>query len=226
MTVQADILVVDDELAVRRGCRSLLESAGYSVRTAREGSEALRKFAERRPDLVLLDVMMPGMNGTATCIEMRKQDPLLPILFFTAMPSDVGAVTGLGFGADDYIDKAKSPEELLARIAAALRRSEAIGAAGEALVLGAVTIDLGRQVFEGGGVSGEITRSESIMLRLLASERGRAFTHEELLAAERGEGYSGDERAVHSAVRRLKAKLGPAGELIASVYGVGYKLIR
>ncbi len=225
MSDKADILVVDDERAVRNGCRSLLENAGYTVRTARDGSEALRKFADRRPDLVLLDVMMPGMNGKFACAELRKADPLLPILLFTAMPSDVGAVDAFGFGADDYIDKAKSPEELLARISAALRRSAAMRGAKDVLVLGSVTVDLGRQTFEG-AASGELTRSEALILRLLASERGRAFSHEELLAAERGDGYSGDERAVHSAVRRLKAKLGPAGELIASVYGVGYRLIR
>jgi len=225
MSEKADILVVDDERVVRNGCRSLLENAGYTVRTARDGSEALRKFSDRRPDLVLLDVMMPGMNGKFACAELRKADPLLPILLFTAMPSDVGAVDAFGFGADDYIDKAKSPEELLARIAAALRRSAAMRGAKDVLVLGSVTVDLGRQTFEG-AANGELTRSEALILRLLASERGRAFTHEELLSAERGDGYSGDERAVHSAVRRLKAKLGPAGELVASVYGIGYKLIK
>ncbi len=226
MTVPSDILVVDDDRAVRRGCRTLLENVGYTVRTARDGSEALRKFSERRPDLVLLDVMMPGMNGTATCAEMRKLDPLIPILFFTAMPSDVGAVTALGFGADDYIDKAKSPEELLARIASALRRSAAIGDVRDMLVLGSVTVDLGHQTFDGGGERGVLTRGESIILRLLASERGKVFSYGELLAAERGEGYCGDERAVHSAMKRLKSKLGKAGELIANVYGTGYKLIR
>lgn len=225
MSAKADILVVDDERSVRSGCRSLLENAGYAVRTARDGSEALRKFADRRPDLVLLDVMMPGMNGRHACAELRRADPLLPILLFTAMPSDVGAVDAFGFGADDYIDKSKSPEELLARIAAALRRGAAMRGAKDVLALGSVTVDLGGQTFEG-AASGELTRSEALMLRLLASERGRAFTHEELLAAQRGEGYSGDERAVHSAVRRLKAKLGPAGGLVASVYGVGYKLIK
>ena len=122
-----DILLADDEPVVRKTYRALFEGEGYSVRTARNGEEAVAMFAERRPDLVLLDVMMPRMSGTAACAAIRGSDPLVPILFFTAMPSDVGAVRALGFGADDYIDKAKSPEELLARVASALRRSRAAG---------------------------------------------------------------------------------------------------
>ena len=121
MASRAEILIAEDEPSARRGFRALFEGEGYAVRIARDGEEALAKFREHRPDAVLLDVMMPKMNGIAACSEIRKSDPLVPILFFTAMPSDVGAVRALGLGADDYIDKAKSPEELLARVAAMVR---------------------------------------------------------------------------------------------------------
>ena len=224
-----EILLADDDPIARRGYRALLEGEGHSVRVARDGEDAVAKFAERRPDLVLLDVMMPRMNGIAACAEIRKADPLVPILFFTAMPSEAGLVRGLGLGADDYIDKAKSPEELLARVAAALRRASATSAArsnGDELALGGVTVDFAKMVARGDGVSAELTKSEALFLRLLASEPGRYFSFDEIFAALRGEGYVGDDNAVRCLVKRLKARLGRAGALIANARGVGYKLVR
>ncbi len=226
MAPRAEILVAEDEPSARRGFRALFEGEGYTVRTARDGEDAIAKFTERRPDAVLLDVMMPKMNGIAACVEIRKSDPLVPILFFTAMPSDVGAVRALGLGADDYIDKAKSPEELLARVAAALRRASAARPRADVVALGGVTVDLATMTASGDGVSAELTKSEALFLRLLASERGRCFSFDEIFAALRGEGYVGDDNAVRCTAKRLKAKLGRAGELIANARGVGYRLVR
>ena len=227
MASRAEILIADDEAAARRGFRALFEGEGYAVRTARDGEEALAKFRESRPDAILLDVMMPKMNGIIACAEIRKSDPLVPILFFTAMPSDVGAVRALGLGADDYIDKAKSPEELLARVAAVLRRASVIASdKRDKLSLGGVTVDFATMTASGDGVSEELTKSESLFLRLLASERGRCFSFDEIFAALRGEGYVGDDNAVRCIAKRLKAKLGRAGELISNARGVGYKLVK
>ena len=226
MVPRAEVLIAEDEPSARRGFRALFEGEGYAVRTARDGEEALAKFNERRPDAVLLDVMMPKMNGIAACAEIRKSDPLVPILFFTAMPSDVGAVRALGLGADDYIDKAKSPEELLARVAAVLRRASSARPHADALSLGDVTVDFTTMTAAGDGISEELTKSESLFLRLLASERGRCFPFDEIFAALRGEGYVGDDNAVRCIAKRLKAKLGRAGELIANARGVGYKLVK
>ncbi|MBQ2624771.1 MAG: response regulator transcription factor [Kiritimatiellae bacterium] len=224
---RAEILIAEDEPSARRGFRALFEGEGYAVRTARDGEEALAKFRESRPDAVLLDVMMPKMNGIIACAEIRKSDPLVPILFFTAMPSDVGAVRALGLGADDYIDKAKSPDELLARVAAVLRRASVIASdKRDKLSLGGVTVDFATMTASGDGVSEELTKSESFFLRLLASERGRCFSFDEIFAALRGEGYIGDDNAVRCIAKRLKAKLGRAGELIANARGVGYKLVK
>ena len=224
---RAEILIAEDEPSARRGFRALFEGEGYAVRTARDGEEALAKFRERRPDAVLLDVMMPKMNGIIACAEIRRSDPLVPILFFTAMPSDVGAVRALGLGADDYIDKAKSPEELLARVAAVLRRASVIASdKRDKLSLGGVTVDFATMTASGDGVSEVLTKSESLFLRLLASERGRCFSFDEIFAALRGEGYVGDDNAVRCIAKRLKAKLGRAGELIANARGVGYKLVK
>ena len=226
MVPRAEVLIAEDEPSARRGFRALFEGEGYAVRTARDGEEALAKFNERRPDAVLLDVMMPKMNGIAACAEIRKSDLLVPILFFTAMPSDVGAVRALGLGADDYIDKAKSPEELLARVAAVLRRASSARPRADVLSLGGVTVDFATMTAYGEGVSEELTKSESLFLRLLASERGKCFSFDEIFAALRGEGYIGDDNAVRCIAKRLKTKLGHAGELIANARGVGYKLVK
>ena len=226
MVPRAEVLIAEDEPSARKGFRALFEGEGYAVRTARDGAEAVAKFLERRPDAVLLDVMMPKMNGIAACAEIRKSDPLVPILFFTAMPSDVGAVRALGLGADDYIDKAKSPEELLARVAAVLRRASAARPRADVLSLGGVTVDFATMTASGGGISEELTKSESLFLRLLAAERGKCFSFDEIFAALRGEGYIGDDNAVRCIAKRLKAKLGRAGELISNARGVGYKLVK
>ena len=227
MASRAEILIAEDEPSARRGFRALFEGEGYAVRTARDGEEALAKFRESRPDAVLLDVMMPKMNGIIACAEIRKSDPLVPILFFTAMPSDVGAVRALGLGADDYIDKAKSPDELLARVAAVLRRANAMASpSADTLGLGGGGVDFATKTASGDGVSAELTKSEALFLRLLASERGRGFSFDEIFAALRGEGYVGDDNAVRCIAKRLKAKLGRAGELIVNARGVGYKLVK
>ena len=226
MASRAEILIAEDEPSARRGFRALFEGEGYAVRIARDGEEALAKFREHRPDAVLLDVMMPKMNGIAACEAIRKSDALVPVLFFTAMPSDVGAVRALGLGADDYIDKAKSPEELLARVAAVLRRASAARPRADVLSLGDVSVDFATMTASGDGVSAELTKSEALFLRLLASERGRCFSFDEIFAALRGEGYVGDDNAVRCIAKRLKAKLGRAGELISNARGVGYKLVK
>jgi DNA-binding response OmpR family regulator len=132
----------------------------------------------------------------------------------------------LGLGADDYIDKAKSPEELLARVAAVLRRASSARPRADVLSLGGVTVDFATMTASVDGISEELTKSEAHFLRLLASERGRCFSFDEIFAALRGEGYIGDDNAVRCIAKRLKAKLGRAGELISNARGVGYKLVK
>ena len=225
-----EILVVDDDVAVRKSYRFLFGGEGYAVRTARNGEEGLRLVAERRPDLVLLDVMMPKTNGIAVCQEIRRTDPRLPVLFFTAMPSDVSLVRGLGCGADDYIDKTRPPEEFLARVDAALRRVRRISE-GEAefrvLRLGGAEVDLERLTVVAEDEREEgLTKSEVQFLRLLSDKPGRVFSKDEIFAALRGEGYVGDDSALRSLVLRLRRKLGRGGNLIVSERGWGYRLMQ
>ena len=222
-----EILIVDDEAMVRKSFTALFASEGYAVRSARDGIDALAKFAERRPDLVLLDVMMPKKNGIATCEEIRKADPLVPILFFTAMPSDVSLVRGLGLGADDYIDKARSSEEFLARVRTALRRTKARNAAAETRTVSVrgVEIDFDTFIVSGKAIRARLTKGEADFLWLLNSSPGKVFGYDEIFDVLRGRDYVGDYHALQVMVLTLRKKIGPAGEAIRNERGLGYSLV-
>jgi len=213
----------------------MFESDGYEVATAKDGAEALAKFGAGRFDLVLLDVMMPRMNGLDACAEIRRRDALVPVLFFTAMPSEASAVKALGHGADDYIEKGRPPEELRARVRAALRRTDAYcdaardaggGAEAADLRIGGVRADFATLTIERDGETAPLTKSEALVLRLLAGSPGRFFSRDEILAAVRGEGHIGDDGALRVLVSRLKRKLGAAGGMIVNARGSGYKFLK
>ena len=197
-----EILVVDDELAIRKGLAALLEESGYSVRTARDGIAALGAVRASRPDLVLLDVMMPLMDGFAVCERIRQHDRDLPIVFLTAKDADEDQVRGLEVGADDFVSKGVDNAVLLARI----RKS----------------IERGRRL-AGNVAPDDLTKTEADIYRLLASEKGRYFPATEIFSAIRGEGYSGDEGNLRSHMSRLRGKL-PPDMSIAAIRGRGYAL--
>ena len=229
MRGMAEILLADDERTARASLKALLEAEGFAVATARNGDEAVAGFQARRPDLVLLDVMMPKKNGLAACGEIRALDAQVPIVFITAMPSDVSLVRGLGLGADDYIAKDRSPEELVARVRAALRRAAGACArpadAAERIRLGATEVDCGAMSARSEAGLAHLTRSEMLALRTLAAARGSVVAYEKFFEALGGAGYIGSDAAVSKLVRRLKAKLGRGGELIVSARGTGYRLL-
>ena len=197
-----EILVVDDELAIRKGLAALMTENGYSVRTARDGIAALRAVRVRRPNLVLLDVMMPLMDGFAVCERIRQHDRDLPVVFLTAKDADEDQVRGLEIGADDFISKYTDDAALLVRVRKALERSERL--------LGNAAPD-------------NLTKTEADIFRLLASEKGRYFSAMEIFSAIRGEGYSGDEGSLRSHICRLRGKL-PKGISLSSSRGRGYAL--
>ena len=198
-----EILVVDDELAIRKGLAAMLEGAGYSVRTARDGIAALGAVRARRPDLVLLDVMMPLMDGFAVCERIRQFDRDLPIVFLTAKDADEDQVRGLEVGADDFVSKSSDSAVLLVRIRKTLERAERL--------LGNVAPD-------------NLTKTEADIYRLLVSECGTYFTALEIFSAIRGEGYVGDEGNLRSHMSRLRSKL-PQGVTIDVMRGRGYALV-
>lgn len=226
----ATILIADDDRVARNSFKEIFEAEGYAVRLAKDGAEAVRKFAEESPDLLLLDVMMPRMNGLAACAEIRRSDSITPILFITSMPSEISLVRGLGMGADDYIDKARSPEELLARVGAALRKSAAYEAelfGKDMIVLGRVTVNLHRLLVTEAGSPRpvELTRYEALLLRALNEDRGKFVDNDRLFSRLHGEAYSGDVSRIRSIVCNVKKKLGPAGDMIVNNRSCGYMLL-
>ena len=228
--MNAEILIVEDERALRAGMKGLLSGEGYAVRTARDGEEALAKIAEKRPDLVLLDVMMPKMNGFRCCEEIRKADALMPVVFLTAKDSEADQVRGLGLGADDYVSKDAGEAVLLARIGRALARAEkmderVIRGIGAEIRLGKVTVDLRTfSVAEGGRELARLTKSEADVLKLLYSRRGEVLASDDLITELRGSGFACEDGMLSSHVYNLRKKLGAASDLIGNRRGVGYVL--
>ena len=223
----AEILVVDDERTVRNGLRSLLSAGGHSVRLARSGTQALEQFRTRRPDLVLLDVMMPGTSGFTVCREIRAEDPLVPVLFLTALENEANQVRGFGLGADDYIPKSASEAELFARIKRALERSAAFrkqSSLPRRAEIGNVTVDFDALTLRGAGIDERLTKTEADVLWLLNTERGRFFSTDEILEVLRGSDVAYDV-ALRTHMSRLRRKFGRASHMIESLRGSGYKLL-
>jgi two-component system alkaline phosphatase synthesis response regulator PhoP len=229
---EAEILLADDERAFRSGMKALLESEGFAVRTARDGEEAVRMFAERRPDAVVLDVMMPKMNGFRACEEIRREDRRVPVVFLTAKDAEADQVRALGLGADDYVSKSAPESLFLARIRRALERSRELsaGAAGAAdadgrIRLGRTTVDMATlEVSVAGKPSGRLTKTEADILRVLHNGRGRSFSTEQLIAALRGKGFACEDTMVYVHVSNLRRKLGPAASLLGNSWKSGYSL--
>jgi phosphate regulon transcriptional regulator PhoB len=221
------VLIVEDEPDIRELVVHHLKREGYQVSVAASGEEALRQVQASPPDLVLLDLMMPAMNGLEVCRRLR-QDPLtasLPIVMLTAKGDEVDRVLGLELGADDYVVKPFSPKELLARVRAVLRRSlPAPGAS--PTTLGALTIDPGTHTVSVGDEVLALTPKEFDLLRALVEARGRVLSREFLL--DRVWGYSRaseiESRTVDVHVRRLRVKLGPEGRRVLTVKSVGYRM--
>ena len=221
------VLIVEDEPDIRELVVHHLKREGYQVSAAASGEEALRQVQAVPPDLVLLDLMMPAMDGLEVCRRLR-QDPAtasLPIVMLTAKGDEVDRVLGLEIGADDYVVKPFSPKELLARVRAVVRRSRP--APGTApTTLGELTIDPGTHTVFVGEKILALTPKEFDLLRALVDARGRVLSREFLL--DRVWGYSRaseiESRTVDVHVRRLRVKLGPEGRRVLTVKSVGYRL--
>ena len=227
MGASADILLVDDERVVRRAFRELFESEGLSVREAKNGEEGLAAFLEERPGLVLLDVMMPKMNGLQACEAIRARDASVPILFLSGVPSETTQLRAYGVGADDYIEKDRNPDLVVAKVRAALRRNAlAVPAPPSVRIrLGATEVDgASLDVSRAGETCGRLTKTEGDILRILASERGRTFSTDDLIARLRGEGFACEDAMLYVHISNLRRKLGPAALLLVSARGIGYTL--
>ena len=228
----AEILIVEDHAPFRETLAELLEDAGYVVRTATNGLEALDAFSEKRPGLVLLDVMMPGRDGYAVCAEMRAKDPLVPILMLTAKNAEPDRVRGLQRGADDYIDKTVGTRELLARIGTALRRAGAIAASmpeqpasslGASFMIGSHRVDGVRlRLISARGREQAIAPREVKILKYLVEHAGESVSREALIEFLWDGEYAGTTRSIDQAIWRLREKLGADGRRIVTMHGAGY----
>ena len=222
----AEVLVVEDEPDIRNLIVLHLSREGFRCRTAKSGPEALREARAATPDLVILDLMLPDLDGLEVCRRLRSDaaTATIPIIMLTAKADEVDRVVGLEMGADDYVVKTFSPKELIARIRAVLRRARP---AAEARVLraGAVTIDPMRHQVDVAGTAVELTPKEFDLLRALVEAAGRVLSREQLLERVWGYTRGGDieSRTVDVHVRRLRAKLGDTGRRIATLKGVGYR---
>ena len=227
----ASILIVEDESALNDLVRAELEAEGHVVRQARDGRTALQMVAEQTPQLVILDWMLPGLDGLSVCRQLREKH-LMPIIMLTARSEEVDRVLGLEVGADDYLVKPFGMRELLARTRAALRRVELDAKQGErasdtqrVITHGPLRVDVAAHQASLDGVELGLTPKEFELLLLFAANPGRAFNREFLIERIWGGAYEGFDRAVDNHIRRLRAKLGDFGEKITTVWGVGYRFV-
>jgi DNA-binding response OmpR family regulator len=222
------ILVVDDEPKLVKVVREYLEHDGYRVVSAGDGREALARFREARPDLVVLDLMLPELDGLEVCRRLRR-DSNVPVIMLTARAEEVDELVGLELGADDYVTKPFSPRALLARIRSVLRRANPTDDGEESFSLGALRVDRARHEATWEGAPLPLTPTEFRLLAVLARRPGRVFDRLMLLERIQGEAYAGYERTVDAHVKNLRKKLaavggGGAASGIATVPGVGYKM--
>jgi DNA-binding response OmpR family regulator len=228
-TPRRRILVVEDEPDIARGLRDALEFEGFDVATTVSGRAGIKLLRERGADLVLLDLMLPDMNGFAVCEEIRRTHPVVPIIMLTARSQEPDKIRGLESGADDYVTKPFSVGELVARINAIFRRLHRDAASDEAVLLGQVVIHLHRHELVRGKKSLPLSFYEVEILRLLIERAGEPVTREEILEKIWGVPGHSQSRAVDSFVVKLRKKIedDPAQPRhILTIYGTGYKLLR
>lgn len=220
------ILVVDDERKIVTVLKGYLEEAGFRVVTAGDGQMALTTFRHMQPDLVILDLMLPGMDGLDVCRILRRESSV-PIIMLTARVEEADRLIGLELGADDYVVKPFSPREVVLRVRAILRRVEGEVAGSEQLQAGDITLDLAAHQAMVAGLLVELTPMEFELLAVLVRAPGRTFTRGQLLQQIQDSPLEGFDRSVDVHVRNLRSKIEPDPKnprTILTVYGVGYKL--
>ncbi len=223
------ILVVDDEQSIVDVLAYNLTKAGHQAVIARDGDQALRLARAEQPDLMILDLMLPGIDGLEVCRQIRR-DNELPIIILTAKDEEIDRVVGLELGADDYVVKPFSVRELMARVKSVLRRAHAeqkTPDSAPALQVGGLRLDIARREAAWQSTTFELTAIQFELLRVLMLHPGQVFSRDELLNQVWGYDYYGDTRTVDSAVKRLRARLrqaAPDRDLIVTVRDVGYKL--
>jgi DNA-binding response OmpR family regulator len=220
------VLVVDDEPRIVQLARDYLEHAGFAVLAASDGRAALQLARSRHPDLVVLDLGLPGLDGLDVTRALRA-DGNLPIVMLTARDDELDKLLGLELGADDYLTKPFSPRELVARVRAVLRRAERAAEPADRIVAGDLVLDVPRLQGSVAGRGVELTPSEFAILATMARQPGRVFTRSQLLDAVRGDAFESYERAIDAHVKNIRRKIEPdprQPRYLLTVYGVGYRV--
>lgn len=218
------LLLVDDEQDMLDLVAMYMENAGYTVSLALSGDEAEKQLKEVQPDLILLDIMMPDRDGFAVCESIRSYSDI-PIIFLTARGEEWDKVRAFSIGGDDYIVKPFSPGEMTARIQAVLRRFGKTDGDRESIRCQTMSIDVHSRTVKINGATVQLTMKEFDLLVLLAKNRGRIFSREELLETVWGTEYSGGTRTVDTHIKTLRMKLKHEGSSIETVWGIGYKYV-
>lgn len=222
------ILIIEDEPELVKVLRSYLEQSGFSVLSAGRGDTGLSLWESKHPDLVILDLNLPGMDGLDVAREIRRKGAT-PIIMLTARVEETDQLIGLELGADDYIPKPFSPRIVVARVRALLRRSEAASVVTQVLRVADLEIDLDGHTVQRDGQPLELTPTEFSLLVTMASQPGRAFSRLQLLEASQGSAYEGYERTIDAHIKNLRAKIEPDPknpQYIETVFGVGYRFTR
>jgi two-component system alkaline phosphatase synthesis response regulator PhoP len=222
------ILIIEDEPELVKVLRSYLEQAGFNVLTAYRGDSGLSTWEHKRPDLVILDLNLPGMDGLDLAREIRRKGDT-PLIMVTARVEETDRLIGLELGADDYIPKPFSPREVVARVRAVLRRATAAPMTSSILRVGDLEIDLDSHIVSSLGAVIDLTPTEFNLLATLAAQPGRAFTRLQLLETTQGNAYEGYERTIDAHIKNLRAKIekdAKAPQYIETVFGIGYRFTR
>jgi len=226
MVAVATILVVDDEPRIVQLVRDYLEHGGFTVLVASDGAAALRSARTGRPDLVVLDLGMPGLDGLDVARALRR-DGEVPIIMLTARTEESDKLVGLELGADDYLTKPFSPKELVARVRAVLRRAEGRRSPTDVIRVGSdVELDVPRMDARFGGRRVDLTKTEFQLIATMARQPGRVFTRAQLLDAVRGVAFESYERAIDAHIKNIRKKIEPDPRKprhLLTVFGVGYR---
>ncbi|MGA3031097.1 MAG: response regulator transcription factor [Candidatus Limnocylindrales bacterium] len=218
------VLIVDDERNIVELVRLYLEKEGYNVVAASDGEQALVQYERSDPDLVVLDLMLPKMDGFEVCRELRRRGDV-PILMLTARSEDVDAIVGLELGADDYVTKPFNPRALVARVKAILRRTDVTAKGGRPIQLGNLRIDPRRREASVGERSLDLRAREFDLLAALARDPGVVLSRDALLEGVWGTDFPGETRTVDVHVAEVRKKLGDDGPQVETVRGIGYRLV-
>lgn len=222
------ILIVEDEPELVKVLRSYLEKSGFEVLTAYRGDSGLSTYEHKHPDLVILDLNLPGMDGLDVAREIRRKSQV-PILMLTARVDEPDQLIGLELGADDYVTKPFSPRLVVARVRALLRRTQPGAAPAEIIRAGDLEIDISAHLVTRTGEVIELTPTEFSLLHTLAAQPGRAYSREQLIEIAQGNYYEGYERTVDAHIKNLRAKIEPdpkKPKYIETVFGVGYRFAK